>query len=103
MCRPGFPQRLTMTRRSSLLIPALLVCGLPAAAQEPPVALVGATVYPVSSAPIRQATIVIASGKIVAVGANVTVPAGARRVDLRGATVIPGLIDARSSLFLSDA
>lgn len=92
-----------MTQLSRLLIGSFLLCGLKASAQEPPLALVGATVYPVSGPPIRLATIVIADGRIVAVGATVSVPANARRIDLRGATVIPGLVDARSSLFLSDS
>ena len=74
-----------MTQLSRLLIGSFLLCGLKASAQEPPLALVGATVYPVSGPPIRLATIVIADGRIVAVGATVSVPANARRIDLRGA------------------
>src|SRR5882672_8659907 len=92
-----------MARLSRLLIVSFLLCGLRTGAQEPPLALTGATVYPVSGPPIRQATIVIAGGKIAAVGASAVVPANARRIDLHGATVIPGLVEARSSLFLNDA
>ncbi len=47
---------------------------------------------------IDNGTIVIENNKIVEVGpANrVTVPANARRVDLRGKTIIPGLVDAHA-------
>jgi imidazolonepropionase-like amidohydrolase len=45
-------------------------------------------------APIPNATLVVRDGRIVAAGANVTVPAGAERVALAGKTVIPGLINA---------
>jgi imidazolonepropionase-like amidohydrolase len=73
----------------------------PATAQSPPIALTGATIYPVSSSVMRNATMVIADGKITAVGAHVSPPANARVIDLHGAAVIPGLVDASSSLFLS--
>src|SRR5712692_5672326 len=45
-------------------------------------------------APIDNATIVVRDGRVVAAGANVTIPAGAERVALAGKTVIPGLINA---------
>lgn len=48
--------------------------------------------------PIEGGTLVIKGGKIEAVGAaaDVTVPAGAEVIDLRGAVVIPGLVDTHS-------
>jgi imidazolonepropionase-like amidohydrolase len=78
-----------------------LFAGLQAGAQTS-IALTNAHVYPVSSAPIERATILIANGKIVSVGAHVAIPASAQRIDLQGATVIPGMIDASSALFLTD-
>ena len=63
-------------------------------------ALTNATVYTVSGPTVRNATVLIANGKIAAVGANVGVPANVRRLDLHGAVVIPGLVEARSSLLL---
>jgi imidazolonepropionase-like amidohydrolase len=45
-----------------------------------------------------NADIVIVNGKITSVGAARAVPKGAREVDLRGRTVLPGLIDAHSHL-----
>ena len=45
-------------------------------------------------APLENATIVVANGKIQDIGTAVNVPAGAARVDVRGKTIIPGLINA---------
>ena len=79
-----------------------LFSGLQAGAQTS-IALTNAHVYPVSSAaPIDHATIVITGGKITSVGVNVSIPAGAKRFDLHGATVIPGMVDVSSALFLPD-
>src|SRR5512135_204980 len=55
-------------------------------------ALVGGRVIDGSGAPPRDATVVIAEGRIRSVGA--TAPAGATTIDARGRTVMPGLIDA---------
>src|SRR5207245_8952447 len=44
--------------------------------------------------PLDNATIVVRDGRVVAAGANVTIPAGAERVALAGKTVIHGLINA---------
>ena len=44
------------------------------------IAITGAKVYPVSSEPIENGTVLIRDGKIVAVGSNVTIPSGAQVV-----------------------
>jgi imidazolonepropionase-like amidohydrolase len=93
----------------ALVPPALLVFGGgsapaadPAAAGTPssdrPVAFVGATVLPISGPPLTPGTVVVADGRIVAVGpADLTpVPAGAERRDLTGRVIMPGLIDTHS-------
>ncbi len=64
------------------------------------VAITGGTVYPVSGAPIQNGTVLIRDGKIVAVGADVAIPANAQRVDATGKIVTPGLIDAATQLGL---
>jgi imidazolonepropionase-like amidohydrolase len=43
-----------------------------------------------------------ADGKIAAVGANVTAPPNARAIDAAGATVYPGMMDAATSIGLSE-
>ncbi len=66
------------------------------AAAQQPIALVGATVHPGDgSPPIGNAVVVVRGARIEAVGPadTVAVPDGARRVDLAGAHVTPGLID----------
>jgi imidazolonepropionase-like amidohydrolase len=73
----------------ALLLATLL--GAPAHAQT--IALTGAKVFPVSQPPIENATVIIAGGKITAVGANLPIPANAERIDARGRWITPGLID----------
>jgi imidazolonepropionase-like amidohydrolase len=50
------------------------------------------------SAAIENGSFVVDDGQFVAVGANVQVPAGAKVVDLAGATVMPTLIDTHVHL-----
>ena len=64
------------------------------------VAIRNATIYPVTSAPIANGTIVFVDGKITAVGANATVPAGATVIDGTGLSVYPGLIDSGTNVGL---
>src|SRR5215204_2664898 len=75
---------------------ALLVFS--ASAQERAIAIRGGTVLPITGPAIPNGTVVIRGGKIVAVGANVTVPAGAEIVDATGQYVMPGVIDAASHI-----
>jgi|RhiMethySRZTD1v2_1073278.scaffolds.fasta_scaffold03910_2 imidazolonepropionase-like amidohydrolase len=60
---------------------------------EPLYAITGAHIFPVSSAPIDNGTIVLRGGVIADVGANVTVPPDAVVIDGAGMNVYPGLID----------
>src|SRR5882672_5497505 len=63
------------------------------------IALTGARVIDgTGAAPLEGATIVIADGRIQAVGKGVTIPAGATRVDMSGKTIVPGLINAHGHL-----
>lgn len=66
------------------------------------VAIRNATIYPVTSAPIPNGTIVFANGVITAVGANVTVPASATVIDGTGLSVYPGLIDSGTNVGLTE-
>ncbi|MGI8617783.1 MAG: amidohydrolase family protein [Gemmatimonadaceae bacterium] len=66
------------------------------------VAITGGRVFPVSGPVIDNGTVLIRDGKIVAVGADVAVPAGARTIDATGKWVTPGLINSSSQLGLSE-
>src|SRR5688572_16173507 len=78
---------------------SFVLSGAPSAQQEASYsyAITGARIVPVSSAPIDNGTVVFSGGVITAVGANVTVPAGAIAIAGKGLTVYPGLIDMGSS------
>jgi imidazolonepropionase-like amidohydrolase len=51
-----------------------------------------------SDALVKPGVVVVTDGKIVAVGANATIPAGAEVIDLGDATLLPGFIDAHTHL-----
>jgi imidazolonepropionase-like amidohydrolase len=58
----------------------------------------GGTIHTATGAPINNGSVLIQAGKIVAVGANVSAPAGARIIDATGKTVIPGMVDNHSHI-----
>src|SRR6059036_933778 len=66
------------------------------------IAITGGTVYPVSGPKIDNATVLIQNGRITAVGANVTIPADATRIDARGKWVTPGLFDGAGQIGLTE-
>jgi imidazolonepropionase-like amidohydrolase len=79
----------------SLLFAVSLLCAAPAPAAT--VALTGATVIDgTGRPPIKDAVVVITDGMITAVGPRKTVsaPPAAKRIDLTGKTIVPGLINA---------
>jgi imidazolonepropionase-like amidohydrolase len=82
----------------ALALPAL------AAAQQVPLAIRGARVVTVSGPVIEKGTVLVERGRIAAVGADaeVTVPAGATVVDGAGKTLYPGLVDALTTLGLTE-
>lgn len=96
--------------RSPSLVACCALCALvsllPAArAEDPPppapsLAIVGARLLGGAEGPLASATVLIGGGKILAVGADVTVPEGLPTIDGTGCTVIPGLVDAASSLYV---
>ncbi|MBL8958963.1 MAG: amidohydrolase family protein [Gemmatimonadetes bacterium] len=90
-----------MSRYTTRLVGALLTLGSAATAFAQPRALVlrGATVLPIDGPAIPNGTVVMLGGKIAAVGgASVAIPRDAVVVDVRGKYVMPGLVDAMTSL-----
>jgi imidazolonepropionase-like amidohydrolase len=63
-------------------------------------AIRNARIVTVSGPDIENGTVVIRDGKIEAVGANVSVPAGAKTIDGNGLSVYPGMIDAGTNMGL---
>jgi imidazolonepropionase-like amidohydrolase len=70
---------------------------LPAPGQDAPLAFVGARILPVTGDPIEEGVLVVAGGRIVAVGPKGTaVPDGAIVRNLAGRVLMPGLVDTHS-------
>jgi imidazolonepropionase-like amidohydrolase len=82
------------------VITSLLACvALPAFAET--VAITGGRVVTLGPAgTIDGGTVVIQDGRIAAVGRDVAIPPGARRIDATGKVVTPGLMDSLSRLGL---
>jgi imidazolonepropionase-like amidohydrolase len=89
--------------RFSFLAVASLTAAAALAADAPrPVAIRGARLVTVSGSVIDKGTIVLAGGKIVALGADAAVPADAEVVDGTGQTVYPGLVNGLTTLGLTE-
>ena len=86
------------------VVAAVLILAGPAAAQDAEggksLAIQGGTVLTMVGEPIAEGTVVVTDGKITSVGADVEVPEGATVIDATGKTVMPGLIDALSRLYI---
>ncbi len=93
-----------MIRKTSLIAAASalsLLSALPVVAQT--IAIVGGRILSQGPAgDIASGTVLIKDGKIVAVGAKVTVPADALIVDASGKTVSPGLVLPSTSLTVAE-
>lgn len=85
-------------------MPAAAQLGAPNPAPGPQgtFAIRNARVFPVSGPEIANGTVIISGGKIQAVGANIAIPAGAQVIDGTGLNVYPGMMDAGTSLGLSE-
>ena len=71
-----------------------------AVAEAPPLAYAGATVHLGTGEVITDATVVVAQGKVVAVGKTAVAPPGATLMSARGMVITPGLTDALTSVGL---
>jgi imidazolonepropionase-like amidohydrolase len=77
----------------------LALLAAPAASQI--IAITGGTVHTLGAAgTIEGGTVLLENGRIRAVGKDLAIPAGARRIDATGKVVTPGLFDSLSRLGL---
>lgn len=69
-------------------------------AQDAPRAFIGAKIIPIAGPEIERGALVIAAGKIVAIGSAdaVTIPANAERLDVSGKVLMPGLVDTHNHI-----
>ena len=93
----------TFSRRQFLGTATLALGGLDAATltgqSSPPLLLVNGKIHTMDAASRVVSQALIEDGRFAAVGNNVSAR-GARRIDLRGRTAIPGLIDAHNHIVL---
>lgn len=78
----------------------LLVSIASSSAQDQPQAFIGARIIPIEGDEIERGVLVVAKGKIAAVGpeGSVTIPEDAVRVDVAGKIIMPGLICTHSHI-----
>jgi len=79
-----------------------LALAIPASAEDAVVVLKGGRVVTVSGAVIENGSVLVESGRIAAVGVDLSAPPGARVVDAKGKWIYPGLIDGLTSLGLTE-
>jgi len=90
---------------SMLLVPATLRGQerMTVPPQDRPVVLRGATIHTVTQGTITNGVIVFDRGKITAIGgSDVAIPRAARVVDLSGKHIYPGLVDAYSTVGITE-
>lgn len=85
-------------RHPAAVVIAGLAAPAPAAAQDRAIALTGARILTMAGEPIENGTLVIQNGKILAVGADVAVPADAERIAAEGRVIMPGIVDTHSHI-----
>lgn len=94
--------RISSYRSAGMMFAAMLaILSTPCAAET--IAITGGKlIIGDGSAPIEGGTVVITNDRIVAAGANVAVPTGARRIDATGKWVTPGIFAGFSRVGLAE-
>lgn len=93
-------QAVGMVRSVTIMMVAIVLAAGTLESQS--TAIVNATVYQDEVPPLEGATILMEGGRITAVGADVTIPTGARRIDAAGRLVTPGFIHSITGLGLTE-
>ena len=96
--------RTVRSGRITLCLWALLCASIafsaPTSGAQTTLAIRGAKVYPISGPPIDHGVLLVANGKIVAVGeeGKIKIPRGATVEDAAGKVVMPGIVDSHSHI-----
>jgi len=61
-------------------------------------AIINATIYPISSPPIQNGVLIVKSGKIQQIGKELPIPEGACVIDAKGKVLVPGFVDAHTHI-----
>lgn len=59
-------------------------------------------VYPVTSAPVQNVTVLVQDGKIAQIGAKIVAPKGMKIIEGKGLRLYPGMIDSQTNIGLSE-
>lgn len=94
----SFMKRLLLLSLLVALFPVMLL------AQSQPHAFTGGKIIPIDGEPIENGTMVVQDGKILAVGAagDVEIPDNAKKHDVSGKVIMPGLVDSHSHIGSGD-
>jgi imidazolonepropionase-like amidohydrolase len=87
-----------------MFTPGLLIASdqIPAEPQDRPIAIIGGTIHPLTSAPIQNGTILFDAGRIVAIGAGIPVPENAETLRADGKHIYPALISGDTYIGLTE-
>jgi imidazolonepropionase-like amidohydrolase len=102
LSRAGGVTAMTLAVAVATVAPANAQVRMTVPPQSEALALRGATIHTVTNGVIENGTIVFENGVISAVGADLEIPAGTRVVDVSGKHIYPGLIDAYSTVGISE-
>ncbi len=92
----------TRTRALSTCAAALVVMTAAGAAPPGTLAIRNARILPMAGPEIASGTVVVEGGTIKAIGREIAVPAHATVIDAKGGWLLPGLIDAHSTVGFTD-
>ncbi len=75
---------------------------IPGAMPKTPVAIVNATIHPISGPVVEKGTLLFDDGKITAVGTDVKLPKNTQKIDGKGKHVYPGMFEPYSRVGLTE-